>query len=391
MDQLRADDGMSRLARQRRATRLDTWIDDEGMWCLRGRFDPETGLTLHSRLANTVAALFADKTPDDCPFHPLERQAFLRAHALAALTEGHGTRSAVPEIVAVVDLTDPQPDGSPTVDWGLPVELPAEVLRRLFDTADIHPIIVRGGVVLHAPGCLDLGRTTRVANRAQRRALRALYPPAPSPAATPATTCASSTTSSGGNTAARTDLANLLPLCVRHHHAVHDHGWHLILAADRSLTITYPDGTSRDHTRRRHDDAGHHPWPSTASPTPMPTAGRPLLPCGHEHLDRAVRSASSTTALCPGAHVRAADAPACVRVDDLCSAWPGSTALPAGHSTATLTWRPMGTISGVPETGSSMTRQARSKTSRTSSSVTTSAGGPSATNAPPFMATRWWA
>ncbi len=73
-------------------------------------------------------------------------------------------------------MTDPQPDGSPTVDWGLPVELPAEVLRRLFDTAHVHPIIVRGGVVLHAPGCLDLGRTTRVANRAQRRALRALYP-----------------------------------------------------------------------------------------------------------------------------------------------------------------------------------------------------------------------
>ena len=94
VDQLRAEDGVSRLARQRRATRLDTWIDDEGMWCLRGRFDPETGLTLQGRLANTVAALFADKTPDDCPFHPLERQAFLRAHALAALTEGHGTRSA---------------------------------------------------------------------------------------------------------------------------------------------------------------------------------------------------------------------------------------------------------------------------------------------------------
>ncbi len=111
---------MSRLERQRRATRLDTWIDEEGMWCLRGRFDPETGLTLQGRLANTVAALFADKTPDDCPFHPLERQAFLRAHALVALTEGHGTRSGVPEIVAVLDLTDPQPDGIPDRRLGSP-------------------------------------------------------------------------------------------------------------------------------------------------------------------------------------------------------------------------------------------------------------------------------
>ena len=264
---------MSRLARQRRATRLDTWIDDDGMWCLRGRFDPETGLTLHSRLANTVAALFADKTPDDCPFHPLERQAFLRAHALAALTEGHGTRSAVPEIVAVLDVTDPQPDGSPTVDWGLPVELPAEVLRRLFDTADTHPIIVRGGVVLHAPGRLDLGRTTRVANRAQRRALRALYATCAIPGCDTRYDLCHLHHIIWWEHGGPTDLANLLPLCVRHHHAVHDHGWHLILAADRSLTITYPDGTQGDHrhpdttprppARRRHDG----PTSTTAATT----------------------------------------------------------------------------------------------------------------------------
>ncbi len=254
LDQLRAEDGMSRLARQRRATRLDTWIDEEGMWCLRGRFDPETGLTLQGRLANAVAALFAEKTPDGCPFHPLERQAFLRAHALVALTEGHGTRSAVPEIVAVVDLTDPQPDGSPTVDWGLPVELPAEVLRRLFDTADVHPIIVRGGVVLHAPGRLDLGRTTRVANRAQRRALRALYPTCAIPGCDTRYDLCQLHHITWWEHGGATDLDNLLPLCVRHHHAVHDYGWHLVLAADRTLTITYPDSTSQSTgppTRRR--------------------------------------------------------------------------------------------------------------------------------------------
>jgi len=40
-----------------------------------------------------------------------------------------------------------------------------------------------------------------------------------------------------------TDLDNLLPLCSRHHHAVHEGGWHLVLHADRALTITYPDGS----------------------------------------------------------------------------------------------------------------------------------------------------
>jgi hypothetical protein len=40
-----------------------------------------------------------------------------------------------------------------------------------------------------------------------------------------------------------TDLANLLPLCERHHHRVHDDGWQLSLDPDRTLTITYPDGS----------------------------------------------------------------------------------------------------------------------------------------------------
>jgi hypothetical protein len=40
-----------------------------------------------------------------------------------------------------------------------------------------------------------------------------------------------------------TDLDNLVPLCSRHHHLVHDLGWHLHLAPDRTLTITPPSGT----------------------------------------------------------------------------------------------------------------------------------------------------
>ena len=179
---------------------------------------------------------------------------------MVALTEGHGTRSGVPEIVAVLDVTDPRPDGSPTVDWGLPVELPAEVLRRLFDTAHVHPIVVRGGVVLHAPGCLDLGRTTRVANRAQRRALRALYKTCAIPGCDTRYDLCQLHHIIWWEHGGSTDLANLLPLCVRHHHAVHDHGWHLVLAADRTLTITYPDGTT------------HTTGPRTARPPP--TTGR---------------------------------------------------------------------------------------------------------------------
>ena len=87
---IQRDDGLARLERQRRATRLRSWVDGEGMWCLAGRFDPETGLRVHGRLSATVAALFAEQVPEHCPTDPIERQGFLRAHALAALCDGTG-------------------------------------------------------------------------------------------------------------------------------------------------------------------------------------------------------------------------------------------------------------------------------------------------------------
>jgi hypothetical protein len=40
-----------------------------------------------------------------------------------------------------------------------------------------------------------------------------------------------------------TDLANLLPVCSRHHHMVHEGGWQLTLHADRTITLRRPDGT----------------------------------------------------------------------------------------------------------------------------------------------------
>jgi Domain of unknown function (DUF222) len=69
-------DEMARLERQRRATRLRSWVDGEGMWCLTGRFDPETGLALHGRLDATIAARYTGSVPEGCPDDPLERHGF---------------------------------------------------------------------------------------------------------------------------------------------------------------------------------------------------------------------------------------------------------------------------------------------------------------------------
>ena len=141
------------------------------MWCLTGRFDPETGVRLHGRLEAALSELFADHVPDGCPSDPCEKQDHLRAQALVALLDGQVRGVGRPEITVVVDVTQTELTGTPVVDWGIPVEVPLAVLQDLAGTADVHPVLVAGGIVWHAPGVLNLGRTSRIANRAQRRAL----------------------------------------------------------------------------------------------------------------------------------------------------------------------------------------------------------------------------
>jgi hypothetical protein len=243
---LQAADGMDILQRQRRATSLRTWVDLEGMWNLKGRFDPLTGVRLDARIHESLEALFATSTPDTCPSDPGATQDHLRALALAdlILTGGAGSKPGRPEYVVVVNADAPATTG-PQTEFLIPVEVPWRVLAELAGEADIHTVVVRNGVVLHAPGNLNLGRSTRLANRAQRRALRGLY-----------STCAIPGCSThydrcklhhviwwrhGGCT----DLDNLLPVCVRHHHKIHDAGWQVTLGPNRQLTIRYPDGTTQ--------------------------------------------------------------------------------------------------------------------------------------------------
>jgi hypothetical protein len=110
--------------------------------------------------------------------------------------------------------------------------------RRLACSARITPVVLDGQSKV-----LDLGREQRLANRAQRRALRAMY-----------RTCQGGSCSvpfgrcqihhivpfeDGGFT----DLRNLLPLCSTHHHLVHEGGWHLSIdEATRAVTLIRPDG-----------------------------------------------------------------------------------------------------------------------------------------------------
>ena len=240
-----ADDGVDRLVCQRRATSLRSWVDREsGMWCVRGEFDPETGAIVDGRLRATVEMLFREVVPDTCPTDPILKQHHLRALALVGLTAGPvkagGRGRARVDVSLLIDidtLVRGEHDGS-VIDLGLPVELPIETLRRMACEAEvIVPIIVAADRT-----SLYLGRGARVANRAQRRVLRAMYRGCAIPGCEGRFADCTIHHLRWYRNLGMTDIDNLLPLCHRHHHRVHEGRWNLALDAHRNLTITYPDG-----------------------------------------------------------------------------------------------------------------------------------------------------
>ena len=242
---VRSDDGTDRLRRQKRSTRLRCWTDrDDGMFVIHGRFDPVTGLRIAQQLSDATETKFAEPVPVDCPQEPGAKQDFLRAHAFLTLLNGNGPRVGRPEFIAVIDERFTDPDGKPIVDFGQPVDVPWSVINDMRSRARNYRVVVRDGIVISAQGTLNLERTTRLANRAQRRALRALYPTCAIPGCGVRYSYTSIHHVIWWEHHGTTNLDNLLPLCERHHHKIHDSGWVLTLTTNRKLTINLPDGTT---------------------------------------------------------------------------------------------------------------------------------------------------
>ena len=230
---LERDEGIERNQQQRRDTYLTVSVQRDGMHRINALLHPELGAQISNALDREAAAL-----GDDNP-QRLDRGQLL-AMALGNLVAG-GHQAARPIEADVLVITD-----HTTLTHGLHEHsicetdtaaiLPPDTIRRLCCNGRITPILLIDGIPL------NVGRQQRLATRAQRRALRAIYRNcAFASCETPFTRCEIHHLvpwEIGG----RTDLANLLPLCARHHHLVHEQHWRLELAPDRELTIRQPDG-----------------------------------------------------------------------------------------------------------------------------------------------------
>jgi hypothetical protein len=165
----------------------------------------------------------------------------LQVDALAAAVSntgggGDGNRATLVVHTDVLTLTGGRHDRT-LCETDSGVGVPVETMRRLACDADIIPVVLDGrGVVL------DEGRAKRLATPEQRRAIEAMQ-----------STCSHPDCNvtiddcrihhiepwvSGGHT----DLDSMAPVCEPHHHLVHEGGWTLTMAPDRTATWIRPDG-----------------------------------------------------------------------------------------------------------------------------------------------------
>ena len=233
-----------------RARYLDTYDDEDGSVVGMFRLDPDEGAALRAALTLGKEILRDQKRSaersdgdeskpdaDDCSPEAI-RPKVSNADALALIVETmlsadhHKDISRHERTLVVVHL-----DGDKAHLHDGP-NLSPETARRLSCDACVC------GVLMRDTETLDLGRTQRLPNRAQRRAL---------------------TVRDGGcrflgcterryveahhvihwTDGGLTDLDNLVLLCWRHHHAVHEGGYRLAFAQG-AVTVWRPDGSVLD-------------------------------------------------------------------------------------------------------------------------------------------------
>jgi len=250
VQQVHTDSGLTQLEQQRRRTFLRHWVDrDSGMVCLRGEFDPESGLQIVGRLQNAVERLLRAGTVNGEPRSPDQ----LRALSLCALVIDTNADSAAPiasaysraDVSVIIDLKTLQSGihKHSLVHTGTDVDVPIETIRRIACEAKIIPIVLgNDGVVL------DVGRSSRLATRHQRRALESMHSTCAIPHChIPVSQCQPHHIAFW-NLGGTTDMANLIPLCTQHHRCAHEGGWKLSLnAVTRELTVREP-GSARIRT-----------------------------------------------------------------------------------------------------------------------------------------------
>lgn len=240
-DRIRGDFGLADTKAKQKASSWRHWVDTRtGMGRISAAYDPERYESIVNAVEAQLSALAqrGDVAKDD-------NLAATAAHDLivggvAGIGGASGERVRQRPLLNVVVDADSlvRGFGQDTVaQTGDGHRLPPESVARLACDAVLQRVVLdeRGIPV-------DVGRRYRTATDAQWQAIRAIYRScAWSGCDRPLSWCQLHHIHEWEHGGA-TDLCNLIPLCNEHHHAVHEGGWRVQLADDRSLKLWRPNG-----------------------------------------------------------------------------------------------------------------------------------------------------
>ena len=200
-----------------------------------GALDPERYEMLTDAIDRRTASLASGSE------EAVEKNANLAVAALIDLvtSDGSGARP-LPSVTVIVDAETLArgPHPATVAETAAGHALSPESIARLCCDATLRRVVFDSDGVP-----IDVGRRHRTATEAQWAALKAVYSSCGwGGCAAPIGWCQAHHIREwehGGPT----DLDNLVPLCSRHHHLVHEGRWRLRLLGDRALELRRPDGT----------------------------------------------------------------------------------------------------------------------------------------------------
>ena len=223
---------------KRAASEFRHWFDDRsGMGRFCGTLDPERYEALTDAIDQQVASLAASSGT------PAAKSKNLAADALVGLVLAAGGRRArnrLPSVTVIVDRSTLRDGPHPrsVCQTAAGHDLAPESVARLCCDAVLRRVTLdERGVPI------DVGRTYRTATDGQWAALKAVHTSCAWDGCTaPISWCQAHHVREWEN-GGPTDLDNLVPLCSRHHHQVHEGRWRLKMLPDRSIELSRPDGT----------------------------------------------------------------------------------------------------------------------------------------------------
>jgi len=233
--QAQANSDADELDTQRKNSSVKRWTDKlTGMHNTLLSLDPVRDTELWTAVNAKLASLRQADGTNATPWEQLKVDAFI-----ATVASGDAV-SRVPQVGVLIDYQTIRhslhANSICELDNGTPI--PVSTARRLCCDANVYPIVLGGdGEVL------DVGQSVRTATAPQRKALRAIHRTCAHPGCrTVVDDCKMHHIEffrNGGNTS----INNLLPLCEKHHHLVHEGGWQLTMTTGRVATWQRPDGT----------------------------------------------------------------------------------------------------------------------------------------------------